>query len=83
MYAMNLLLEVDKEITHNNLIIESIYQHMQAHKGFSDKYIKKYNMTDIELDVINKFAKVDDLSKIQDSYITKRIDEIRKKGNNV
>ena len=83
MYAMNLLLEVDKEVIHNNLIIESIYQHMQVHKGFNDKYIKKYNMTDTELDVINKFAKVDSVSKIKDKYVTKRINEIRKKGNNV
>lgn len=83
MYAMNLLLEVDKEVTHNNLIIESIYQHMQAHKGFNDKYINKYKMTDTELDVINKFAKVDSVSKIKDEYVTKRINEIRKEVNDV
>ena len=83
MYAMNLLLEVDKEVTHNNLIIESIYQHMQAHKGFNDKYINKYKMTDTELDVINKFAKVDSVSKIKDEYVTKRISEIRKEVNDV
>lgn len=70
-------------MTVQDLIVESIYQHMQAHKGFNDKYIKKYNMTDIELDVINKFAKVDNISKIKDEYITKRMNEIRKKGNNV
>ena len=40
-------------------------------------------MTDTELDVINKFAKVDSLSKIKDEYISKRMNEIRKKGNNV
>ena len=83
MYAMNLLLEVDKEVTKNNLIIEGIYQHMQAHKGFDDKYINKYNMTYIELDIINKFAKVDSLSKIKDEYVVKRMNEIRKEVNDV
>lgn len=48
----------------NLLILEVIFQHMQCHSGFSDKYINKHKLTEKELSVLSAFAKIDDISRI-------------------
>ena len=48
----------------NLLILEVIFQHMQCHSGFSDKYINKHKLTKKELSVLSAFAKIDDISRI-------------------
>jgi len=48
------------------LILETIYQHMQAHQGISNKVIKRYNITDDELEAISTFNVIDDESRITD-----------------
>jgi len=65
MYAMLAFQEICG-MKNAGLILETIYQHMQAHQGISNKVIKRYNITDDELEAISTFNVIDDESRITD-----------------
>lgn len=62
--SMYWLINCKDNLNDENLrIAEAIFHHMNAHKGLSDKYIKKHKINDKELKLINEFAKIDDISR--------------------
>ena len=62
--SMYWLVNCKDNLDEENLrIAEAIFHHMNAHKGLSDKYIAKHKINDKELELINEFAKIDDLSR--------------------
>jgi metal dependent phosphohydrolase len=63
--AMYYFVAIQNDFSEENLLIlEVIFQHMQCHSGFSDKYINKHKLTERELSVLSAFAKIDDISRI-------------------
>jgi len=64
MYAMKAFSEI-KDMENEDIILETIYQHMIAHKGISNKVIRRYKLDEIELKSINTFVKIDNKSRIQ------------------
>lgn len=52
-------------------LMECIYQHIQAHQGFSDKVIQNNKLDKETLDLIEQFRQIDDSSKIawKDDYV--------------
>ena len=62
-------------------IIEAIYQHMNAHNGFSEKMIKKDKLDKSLLVLSNDFAKIDSNSRnIDDEIYTHYIELLNKKN---
>lgn len=43
--------------------VEVVYHHMQAHQGFSNKYINKHKLNEQELTTIKDFAEIDSKSR--------------------
>ena len=78
--AFYALLKFKDELNESNLkIIEAIYQHMNAHNGFSEKMIKKYKLDNSLLSLANDFAKIDSNSRILDEKIYTRYIELLNK----
>lgn len=80
--AMYALVKFKEELNKSNLkIIEAIYQHMNAHNGFSEKMIKKDKLDKSLLVLSNDFAKIDSASRIIDEEIyEKYMSLLGKKG---
>lgn len=54
---------------HALFIAEAIFHHMQAHRGFTDKYIKRHHLDTELLETAGAFARIDSASKIVDKDI--------------
>ena len=54
---------------HALFIAEAILHHMQAHRGFTDKYIKRHHLDANLLETARAFARIDSASKIVDKDI--------------
>ena len=80
--AMYALVKFKEELNKSNLkIIEAIYQHMNAHNGFSEKMIKKHKLDNSLLVLANDFAKIDSNSRnIDDEIYTHYIELLSKKN---
>ena len=80
--AMYALVKFKEELNKSNLkIIEVIYQHMNAHNGFSEKMIKKHKLDNSLLVLCNDFAKIDSNSRnIDDEIYTHYIELLSKKN---
>lgn len=80
--AMYALVKFKEELNKSNLkIIEAIYQHMNAHNGFSEKMIKKHKLDNSLLVLSNDFAKIDSNSRnIDDEIYTHYIELLSKKN---
>lgn len=80
--AMYALVKFKEELNKSNLkIIEAIYQHMNAHNGFSEKMIKKHKLDNSLLVLSNDFAKIDSNSRnIDDEIYTHYIELLNKKN---
>ena len=80
--AMYALVKFKEELNKSNLkIIEAIYQHMNAHNGFSEKMIKKHKLDNSLLVLCNDFAKIDSNSRnIDDEIYTHYIELLSKKN---
>lgn len=50
-------------------VAEAIFHHMQAHRGFTDKYINRHHLTGDLLETAAAFAQIDSSSKIVDKDI--------------
>lgn len=50
-------------------VAEAISHHMQAHRGFTDKYIKRHHLDTELLETTGAFASIDSASKIVDKTI--------------
>lgn len=62
------------------LVLESIFQHMQAHKGFSQKVIDRHSLTEEEMELIEEFRQVDSISKEVDNELVENIKRIKQLG---
>ncbi len=56
--------------------LEVIYQHMQAHSGFSQKMIDDHKLTAVELDLLERFERIDTEARIIDQDILDKYLEI-------
>lgn len=54
---------------HALFVAETIFHHMQAHRGFTDKYINRHHLTGDLLETACVFAQIDSSSKIVDKDI--------------
>ena len=54
---------------HALFIAEAIFHHMQAHRGFTDRYIKRHHLDSELLETAGVFARIDSRSKIVDKDI--------------
>lgn len=54
---------------HALFVAEAIFHHMQAHRGFTDKYINRHHLTGDLLETARAFAQIDSSSKIVDKDI--------------
>lgn len=54
---------------HALFVAEAILHHMQAHRGFTDKYIKRHHLNTELLETARAFARIDSRSKIVDKNI--------------
>ena len=54
---------------HALFVAEAILHHMQAHRGFTDKYIKRHHLDTELLETARAFARIDSKSKIVDKDI--------------
>lgn len=54
---------------HALFVAETIFRHMQAHRGFTDKYINRHHLTGDLLETARAFAQIDSSSKIVDKDI--------------
>lgn len=79
MYYLSLVTPEKFVVTTNNIIAESIFHHMQAHRGISEKYINKHKITKDELTLINEFARIDSMSKIVDKEMLEKFQNIKNK----
>lgn len=61
--------------------LEVIYQHMQAHDGFSQKMIKKNLLSETELDVLMRFEKIDSEARYVDEEIYAKYMDLMKGKN--
>lgn len=50
-------------------VAEAILHHMQAHRGFTDRYIKRHHLDTELLETAAAFARIDSMSKIVDKTI--------------
>lgn len=48
------------------LILGTIYSHMTAHQGITEKFINRNNLSKQEVDLINRFGEIDSISRIPD-----------------
>jgi predicted kinase len=55
--------------SHALFVAEAIVHHMQAHRGFTDKYIKRHHLDTELLETARAFARIDSKSKILDKDI--------------
>lgn len=65
---------------HALFVAEAILHHMQAHRGFTDKYIKRHHLDANLLETARAFARIDSKSKIvdkdiMDTYLRLRAEE--------
>jgi predicted kinase len=54
---------------HALFVAEAIFHHMQAHRGFTDRYINRHHLDSDLLETANTFARIDSVSKIVDKDI--------------
>lgn len=54
---------------HALFVAEAIFHHMQAHRGFTDKYINRHHLDTELLETAGAFASIDSRSKIVDKDI--------------
>lgn len=54
---------------HALFVAEAIFHHMQAHRGFTDKYINRHHLDTGLLETAGAFASIDSVSKIVDKDI--------------
>ena len=54
---------------HALFVAEAILHHMQAHRGFTDRYIKRHHLDTELLETAGAFASIDSRSKIVDKTI--------------
>lgn len=54
---------------HALFVAEAIFHHMQAHRGFTDRYINRHHLDAELLETVNAFARIDSASKIADKDI--------------
>lgn len=64
MYALKALREIPNLKMDIELIVETIYQHMNAHRGITDKVIKRNGLDDVTLKSIEEFKDIDEVSRI-------------------
>jgi predicted kinase len=65
MYAMKAFSEIpDMPEEIKEVILEIIYQHMNAHLGLSEKLIRNNNLDEKTVELIFEFAEIDDKSRI-------------------
>ena len=50
-------------------VAEAIFHHMQAHRGFTDRYINRHHLDTELLETAGVFARIDSMSKIVDKDI--------------
>ena len=50
-------------------VAETIFHHMQAHRGFTGRYIKRHHLDSELLETAGVFARIDSMSKIVDKDI--------------
>lgn len=55
--------------SHALFVAETIFHHMQAHRGFTDRYIKRHHLDSELLETAGVFARIDSRSKIVDKDI--------------
>ena len=80
--AMYALVKFKDDLSESHLkVVEAIYQHMNAHNGFSEKMIKKDKLDKSLLVLSNDFAKIDSNSRnIDDEIYTHYIELLNKKN---
>ena len=80
--AMYALVKFKDDLSESHLkVVEAIYQHMNAHNGFSEKMIKKDKLDESLLVLSNDFAKIDSNSRnIDDEIYTHYIELLNKKN---
>lgn len=54
---------------HALFVAEAIFHHMQAHRGFTDRYINRHHLDSELLETVSVFARIDSMSKIVDKDI--------------
>lgn len=54
---------------HALFVAEAIFHHMQAHRGFTDRYINRHHLDTELLETAGVFARIDSVSKIVDKDI--------------
>ena len=52
-----------------DLILECIFQHMQAHQGFTDKFIIRNGLDSVTLDYLDEFHAIDAGARLIQPYI--------------
>ena len=62
---------------HALFVAEAIFHHMQAHRGFTDRYINRHHLTGDLLETARAFASIDSSSKIVDKDILDTYMELR------
>ena len=50
-------------------VLEMIFQHMNAHRGFSEKMIDRHRLTPMELDLLEVFVLIDDMATVPNTTI--------------
>ena len=50
-------------------VAEAILHHMQAHRGFTDRYINRHHLDSELVETAGVFARIDSMSKIVDKDI--------------
>lgn len=55
--------------SHALFVAEAIFHHMQAHRGFTDRYINRHHLDTELLETASVFARIDSMSKIVDKDI--------------
>lgn len=80
--AMYAIVKFKDDLSESHLkVVEAIYQHMNAHNGFSEKMIKKDKLDKSLLVLSNDFAKIDSNSRnIDDEIYTHYIELLNKKN---
>lgn len=62
---------------HALFVAEAILHHMQAHRGFTDRYINRHHLDTELLETAGAFASIDSRSKIVDRDILDTYMELR------
>lgn len=62
-------------------VLEMIFQHMNAHRGFSEKMIDRHRLTPMELDLLEVFVLIDDMATVPNTTILEQYLALQGRGN--